>query len=385
MPRSWRLEEILEKLSEQTSIPANEMLDYLEGRIDWDTFLAGRLPNRYSGVTHSIEPIVTLERVVAWIETLSLNEVRPILDAALERAASLVDPSRPPANTPPFSLNRFPTSLKTSPEAVANELLATEEPGTPSMRLARLVVALGEMLGDETALAQRMGIEKDALRRLKAAESASLSDRHLQGLLNFLSVTAEELEAYIAGELSLGQLVRKVSGETSSEVAFEEVVERLPHLKFADLVRLWEALNQRIARAFQPFRKPFERKQTGREIEGSGQSIPAIALQDLVIEEMRHRGLLLAENGWERLASESTLDAQRLRELASGAQPTYLDVVAIEVLLESTRQPNGSPWSQSDLEALVERDFGGLADWERVDDADADSHSNNGDPLNSNA
>ncbi len=80
------------------------MLDYLEGRIDWDTFLAGRLPNRYSGVTHSIEPIVTLERVVAWIETLSLNEVRLILDAALERAASLVDPSRPPANTPPFSL-----------------------------------------------------------------------------------------------------------------------------------------------------------------------------------------------------------------------------------------------------------------------------------------
>jgi hypothetical protein len=380
------LEEILEKLSEQTSIPAHEMLDYLEGRIDWDTFLAGRLPNPYSGVTHSIEPIVTLERVVAWIETLSLNEVRPILDAALERAASLVDSSRPPANTPPFSLqNRFPTSLKTSPEAVANELLATEEPGTPPMRLARLVVALGEMFGEETALAQRMGIEKDALRRLKAAESATLSDRHLQGLLNLLSVTAEELEAYIAGKLSLGQLVRKVSGETSSEVAFEQVVERLPHLKFADLVRLWEALNQRIARAFQPFRKPFERKRTGREIEGSGQSVPAIALQDLVIEEMRHRGLLLAESGWEILASESTLDAQRLRELASGAQPNYLDIVAIEVLLESTRQPDGAPWSQSDLEVLVERDFGGLANWERVDDAHADSHSNNGDPLNSNA
>jgi hypothetical protein len=28
-----------------------------------------------------------------------------------------------------------------------------------------------------------------------------------------------------------------------------------------------------------------------------------------------------------------------------GVQPAYLDIVAIEVLLESTKQPNGSPWS----------------------------------------
>ncbi|MCT7973411.1 hypothetical protein [Laspinema olomoucense] len=91
----------------------------------------------------------------------------------------------------------------------------------------------------------------------------------------------------------------------------------------------------------------------------------------------------MGENGWEVLASESTLDAPRLRELALGTQPTYLDIIAIEALLESTRQPDGSPWSQSDLEALVERDFGGLADLKLADERNENSPAQNGDPLTS--
>lgn len=386
MPRPMRLQQILEKLSEHTSIPVNEMLDYLDGRIDWDTFLAGRLPHPHSGVADSIEPIITLERVVAWVKTLSLNEVRLILDAALERVASLMEPSRPLSSTTPFSpQNRFPESLKASTESITNEGLATEGQGTPQVRLAQLVVALDEMLREpnEIVLAQRMGIERDALRQLKAGESASLNKRHRDALLNFLNVTAQEVEAYVAGELSLGQLVRKVKGAQSSEVAFEEVVERLPNLKFPDLLRLWEMLNQRLARAFQPFRKPFDRKRTGRGIEGTGDTVPGVALQDLLIAQMRSRGLLLAENGWEILASESTLDAQRLQELASGAQPTYLEIVAIEGLLKSTKQPNGSSWSQSDLEALVERDFGGVADEDSPEPDEGNIYEKQADSVNS--
>jgi hypothetical protein len=119
----------------------------------------------------------------------------------------------------------------------------------------------------------------------------------------------------------------------------------------------------------------------GRGLEPIADLMPVIGIPDLLIAEMRSRGLLLTENGWEILASESTLDAQRLRELASGAQPNYFDIVAIEALLESTRQPDGSLWNQSDLEALVERDFGGLADWEPADEGEEDSPAQNGDPL----
>ncbi|WP_368013279.1 hypothetical protein [Laspinema palackyanum] len=121
----------------------------------------------------------------------------------------------------------------------------------------------------------------------------------------------------------------------------------------------------------------------GRGVEPIADLMPVIGVQDLLIAEIRSRGLLLNDTGWEMLASESTLPAQRLQELASGAQPSYLDIVAIEALLESTRQPDGAPWSQSDLETLVERDFGGLADWEQADEGEEDFPAQNGDPLTS--
>jgi hypothetical protein len=87
-----------------------------------------------------------------------------------------VDPSRPPSSTPPFSPqsrspkrstppptssdlrldlkneDKFPDRFTLPTKAIANELLAIEEPteeqGTAQGRLARLVVALGEKLGE---------------------------------------------------------------------------------------------------------------------------------------------------------------------------------------------------------------------------------------------
>ncbi|MCT7969171.1 helix-turn-helix transcriptional regulator [Laspinema sp. D1] len=256
---------------------------------------------------------------------------------------------------------------------------------TPQVRLAQLVTFLGEVLGEpnDTALAQRIGIQRTAFHRLKAGESTNVYKRNREALVNFLGVTVDELNAYINGELPLTKLVQNVMTAPNSAVAFEQILERLPYLKFSDRLRLWEMLNETILQAFQPFRRHLDRMGMVRGVEPIADLIPVGGVQDLLIAEMRSRGLLRAENGWEILASESTLDAQRLRELASGAQPTHLDIVAIEALLESTRQPDGSPWSQSDLEALVERDFGGLADWEQADERAEDSPAQNGDPLTS--
>ncbi|MCT7964581.1 hypothetical protein NG791_28280 [Laspinema sp. D1] len=260
-----------------------------------------------------------------------------------------------------------------------------EEEATPQMRLAQLARFLGEILGEpnDTALAQRIGMERSAFRRLKAGESTNVYKKNREALLNFLGVRVDELNAYINGELPLTNLVRNVMTAPNSAVAFDEIVERLPYLKFSDLLRLWDQINQTIFQAFQPFRRHLDRMGMIRGVEPIADLIPVMGVQDLVIAEMRSRGLLLNDTGWEILASESTLTAQRLQELASGAQPNYLDIVAIEALLESTRQPDGSPWSQSDLEVLVERDFGGLADWEQVDEPEKDSPAQNGDPLTS--
>ncbi|MEB3831478.1 hypothetical protein, partial [Phormidium sp. CCY1219] len=73
--------------------------------------------------------------------------------------------------------------------------------GTPQMRLAQLVAFLGEILAEpnDTALAQRIGIERSAFRRLKAGESTNVYKRNREALLNFLGVTADELNAYIEG------------------------------------------------------------------------------------------------------------------------------------------------------------------------------------------
>lgn len=258
-----------------------------------------------------------------------------------------------------------------------------EEQATPQMRLAQLARFLGEILGEpnDTALAQRIGIERSAFRRLKAGESTNVYKKNREALLNFLGVTVDELNAYIEGEIPLAKLVRNVMAVPNSAVAFDEIVERLPYLKFSDLLRLWDQINQTLFQAFQPFRRHLDRMGMGRGVEPIADLIPLMGLQDLLIAEMRSRGLLLNDTGWEILASESTLTAQRLQELASGAQPNYLDIVAIEALLESTRQPDGSLWNQSDLEALVERDFGGLADLKLADEYEEDSPAQNGDPL----
>lgn len=258
-----------------------------------------------------------------------------------------------------------------------------EEEATPQMRLAQLARFLGEILGEpnDTALAQRIGIERSAFRRLKAGESTNVYKRNREALLNFLGVTVDELNAYIEGEIPLAKLVRNVMTAPNSAAAFDEIVERLPYLKFSDLLRLWDQINQTLFQAFQPFRRHLDRMGMGRGVEPIADLIPVIGIPDLLIAEMRSRGLLMVENGWEILASESTLDAPRLRELALGTQPTYLDIVAIEVLLKSTRQPDGSLWSQSELESLVERDFGGLADWEPADEPKENSPAQNGDPL----
>lgn len=228
------------------------------------------------------------------------------------------------------------------------------------MRLAQLVAFLGEILAEpnDTALAQRIGIQRSAFRRLKAGESTNVYKRNREALLNFLGVTADELNAYIEGDLPLTKLVRNVMSAPNSAVAFEEIVERLPYLKFSDRLRLWETLNQTILQALQPFRRHLDRIGIGPTPEAIAETLPALALQDLLVAEMMTRGVLKAENGWEKLASESTLEAQRLRELASGAPPTGSELGAIEALLKSTRQPDGSPWSKSDLKALVDRDFG---------------------------
>ncbi|MEB3826001.1 hypothetical protein, partial [Phormidium sp. CCY1219] len=108
----------------------------------------------------------------------------------------------------------------------------------------------------------------------------------------------------------------------------------------------------------QPFRRHLDRIGMGRTPEAIAEILPTPALQDLLVAEMRTRKLPLTEQGWEKLASQSSLNAQRLSEIASGAPPRGSELGAIEALLTSTRQPDGSPWSKSDLKALVDRDFG---------------------------
>ncbi|MEB3828755.1 hypothetical protein, partial [Phormidium sp. CCY1219] len=148
--------------------------------------------------------------------------------------------------------------------------------GTPQMRLAELIAFLSEVLGEpnDTALAQRIGIQRTAFHRLKAGESTNLYKRNRDAMLNFLGVTADELNAYIEGELPLTKLVRNVMTAPNSGVAFDEIVERLPYLKFSDLLRLSEALNQRILEVFQPFRRHLDRIGMGRTPEAIAEILP---------------------------------------------------------------------------------------------------------------
>ncbi|MEB3829370.1 hypothetical protein, partial [Phormidium sp. CCY1219] len=98
--------------------------------------------------------------------------------------------------------------------------------------------------------------------------------RNREALLNFLGVTADELNAYIEGELPLTKLVRNVMTVPNSAAAFDEIVERLPYLKFSDRLRLWETLNESIFQTLQPFRRHLDRIGMGRTPEAIAEILP---------------------------------------------------------------------------------------------------------------